>query len=112
LAVANATPGSVATRRRRVSVSATFDHTPANPNPSPRHVPLPKTPFSEPSSFQPENLAVVTPIAPNAARLIGTPGKGKSTSPLSVFARMMAKVIVDTTTEQNSAANVALMDSP
>jgi hypothetical protein len=112
LAVANATPGSVATRRRRVSVSATFDHTPTNPNPSPRHVPLPKTPFGEPSSFQPENLAVVTPIAPNAARLIGTPGKGKSTSPLSVFARMMAKVIVDTTTEQNSAANVALMDSP
>lgn len=112
LAVANATPGSVVTRRRRVSVSATFDHTPTNPNPSPRHVPLPKTPFGEPSSFQPENLAVVTPIAPNAARLIGTPGKGKSTSPLSVFARMMAKVIVDTTTEQNSAANVALMDSP
>jgi hypothetical protein len=112
LAVANATPGSVATRRRRVSVSATFDHTPTNPNPSPRHVPLPKTPFGEPSSFQPENLAVVTPIAPNAARLIGTPGKGKSTSPLSVFARMMAKVIVDTTTEQNSAANVALMDTP
>jgi hypothetical protein len=35
-------------------------------------------------------------IAPNAAALIATPGSAKKTSPLSVFARMMAKVINDT----------------
>ncbi|MGB0332309.1 MAG: hypothetical protein ACPGPE_10890, partial [Planctomycetota bacterium] len=29
-------------------------------------------------------LSAVTPLAPNAARRIATPGKGKSTSPLSV----------------------------
>ena len=100
-AVANATPGSVETRRRRSFVKG----------PSPRTVPLPKTPFDERNDL----LSTVTPIAPNVAKLIATPGKGKSTSPISVFARMMAKVIVDTKEEEKSMADAvaaALMDTP
>ena len=44
--------------------------------PSPRSAPLPKTPHGEPRSFAtPAALSAVTPIAPNAARLIATPGR-------------------------------------
>lgn len=129
-AVARATPGSVETRRgsRRSSRSPTVslnDH-PKHAVPSrlvsPRLVPLPKTPHGEPRSFAtPAALSAVTPIAPNAARRIATPGKGKGGSPLSVFARMMAKVIVDAadeqtrTPERTSAAetvSAALADTP
>ena len=93
-AVANATPGSVTDRRkRRGDVASPAGTDPSAP--SPRRVALPETPFGEPRAFASPELSRVTPVAPNAARLIATPGKRASTSPLSVFARMMAKVIVD-----------------
>ena len=70
-------------------------------------------------------MSAVTPIAPNAARLIATPGRRDGTSPLSAFARMMAKVIVDAADEKNArtparaaaetasaAASAALADTP
>lgn len=135
-AVARATPGSVETRRGRSSRSPTVSRTNDTTNDvgaidtgvpdkrlvSPRSVPLPKTPFGEPRSFAtPAALSAVTPIAPNAARRIATPGKGKGGSPLSVFARMMAKVIVDAADEQKQtpkrtsaaeSATAALADTP
>ena len=135
-AVARATPGSVETRRGRSSRSPTVSRTNDTTNDvgaidtgvpdkrlvSPRSVPLPKTPFGEPRSFAtPAALSAVTPIAPNAARRIATPGKGKGGSPLSVFARMMAKVIVDAADEQKhtpkrtsaaETASAALADTP
>ena len=114
-AVANATPGSVTDRRkRRVASPAGVNEAPSEMEAvgtsasagdaastaaaaatSPRRAALPETPFGEPRAFASPELSRVTPVAPNAARLIATPGKHKSTSPLSVFARMMAKVIVD-----------------
>ena len=120
-AVARATPGSVETRRGRSSRSPAVVAAP-----SPRSAPLPKTPHGEPRSFAtPAALSAVTPIAPNAARLIATPGRRDGTSPLSAFARMMAKVIVDAADEKNArtparaaaetasaAASAALADTP
>ena len=121
-AVARATPSSVETRRgrsdRRSPIAATVSAPAAI---EPRSAPLPETPHGEPRSFAtPAALSAVTPIAPNAARRIATPGKGGGASPLSAFARMMAKVIVDTAddaarTPARSAAetvSAALADTP
>ena len=121
-AVARATPSSVETRRgrsdRRSPIAATVTAPAAI---EPRSAPLPETPHGEPRSFAtPAALSAVTPIAPNAARLIATPGRRDRTSPLSAFARMMAKVIVDAAddaarTPARSAAetvSAALADTP
>ena len=77
---------------------------------------------ASPRSFAtPAALSAVTPIAPNAARRIATPGKGGGASPLSAFARMMAKVIVDAADDKGSrtparsaaeTASAALADTP
>ena len=99
VAVADAAPGSVETRRRRARRESVSVHTPPPPGEdegegtgsSPLSAGASATDFTAA-----DVLSAVTPVAPNAARRIATPGKGKSTSPLSVFARMMAKVIVDT----------------
>ena len=99
-AVADAAPGSVETRRRRARRESVSVHTPPPPGEdegegtgsSPLRAGASATDFFTAADV----LSAVTPLAPNAARRIATPGKGKSTSPLSVFARMMAKVIVET----------------
>ena len=60
--------------------------------------PMPSPPAPLPA------LPSIEEIAPNAAKLIATPGSEKETSPLSVFARMMAKVIRDTKEELTKSA--------
>ena len=62
-------------------------------------------PTLSPSSASPvARSPSIEEIAPNAAKLIATPGSEKETSPLSVFARMMAKVIRDTEEELTKSA--------
>ena len=98
-AVADAAPGSVETRRRRARRESVSVHTPPPPGEDEGEGTgsSPRAGASATDFFTAADvLSAVTPVAPNAARRIATPGKGKSTSPLSVFARMMAKVIVET----------------
>ena len=66
------------------------------PSPNPAPVVQDTTRMSSPMSSQMPPSPTIEQIAPNAAALIATPGSAKKTSPLSVFARMMAKVINDT----------------
>ena len=66
-----------------------------SPDPAPPVV-QDTTRMSSPMSSRAPPSPTIEQIAPNAAALIATPGSAKKTSPLSVFARMMAKVINDT----------------
>jgi hypothetical protein len=66
------------------------------PSPDPAPVVQDATQMSSPTPPQMPPSPTIEQIAPNAAALIATPGSAKKTSPLSVFARMMAKVINDT----------------
>ena len=61
-------------------------------------------PAPMPSPPAPPRSPSIEEIAPNAAKLIATPCSEKETSPLSVFARMMAKVIRDTKEELTKSA--------
>ena len=65
-------------------------------SPMPAPVVQDTTRMSSPMSSRAPSSPTIEQIAPNAAALIATPGSAKKTSPLSVFARMMAKVINDT----------------
>jgi hypothetical protein len=54
-------------------------------------------------------------VAPNAARKISrdiaTPGKEKSDSPLSAFARMMAKVVMDAAGEKKGSSSASAVEA-
>ena len=88
-------PGSVTDHARaaRGDVASPAGTDPSAP--SPRRVALPETPFGEPRAFASPELSRVTPVAPNARRVSSPRREKRGINLLSVFARMMAKVIVD-----------------